>query len=546
MRHSRTALTALIMLVAACGGDTLTKTTAPEVVIERPTVNTEPPPPPLPTTTASQEKAPSIASEPETTTTHAVQCPEGTTPIEGGGCLHVPDVPDEPPQDEESAAEPEVEDPDATVEDTPVEEPDATVEETSTDATEEPVEEPVGDSDYEQIGPYPWEIPTLRTHSPDEVVWWYPDLMKDAFELIDPNSVEADTWEEFSETSDNFTPAHGHYVFYDGPQVTNMRRAWRVAAEEDFWHSVGAFYYPVRYDASFIDENTVRIVGTWPRGETREVIVGTDGKFRQMIDNEDYPPPPPLAPLPPFIEPDYPEYALALGRNCPSVETLWFEGKPVTDPCTLIALQNAVQYAMGAATVDQSEAAIRDGHGARGVVQQRKDIYNAHPFTVYWYDPANPGHAVVELRSIRWTGKFAGASRIYLEWRRYNRPREATPELQQQLREAIQGIVESGRELDEMWLGEELPEDTGGAWAPALMVRTADGTWRMSYSTWCNRIGVQSYAGVPGKPLQCPEDPNPLWADAITDMVYFFPPNKVYYWRAQTPAQLDYYGQPPS
>ena len=38
----------------------------------------------------------------------------------------------------------------------------------------------------------------------------------------------------------------------------------------------------------------------------------------------------------------------------------------VGNPCTLIALQNAVQF----------EAAIRDGHGVVAVIQQRKNIDN--------------------------------------------------------------------------------------------------------------------------------------------------------------------------
>ena len=312
--------------------------------------------------------------------------PEVSTPVEET---------EEPTEAAEAAGDEVV-----VVDETPTVEPEettdiieATEEPEETTDTTEPTEEPNEVSDYEQTGPYPWEIPTLLTHSPDEVIWWYPDLMKDAFELINPNSVGADGWDVFSETSDNFTPAHGHYVFYTGPEVANMRRAWRVAAEEDFWHSVGWLYYPVRYDVSFVDDNTVRIVGTWPLGETREARVGRDGKFRQMINNDDYPPPP-LAPLPPFTEPYYPEHALALGRNCPSVETLWIEGKQVTDPCTLIALQNAVQYAMGAATVDQTEAAIRDGHAAREAIQQRLDIYNAHRFWGYWANPDNPGHTI--------------------------------------------------------------------------------------------------------------------------------------------------------
>ena len=85
-----TTLVTMVLLAAACG-DVTTETTASEIVIERPTVNTEPPPP-IP----SQEEAEPVPSGPESATTEpdtppaaTVECPEGTIPIEGGGCLLV-------------------------------------------------------------------------------------------------------------------------------------------------------------------------------------------------------------------------------------------------------------------------------------------------------------------------------------------------------------------------------------------------------------------------------------------------------------------------
>ena len=96
-----------------------------------------------------------------------------------------------------------------------------------------------------------------------------------------------------------------------------------------------------------------------------------------------------------------------------------------------------------------------------------------------------------------------------------------------------------------MWLGDELPDDTGGWGDNALMVRTADGTWSFSLAMWCHKQETTSFPGVPGKPLKCPDDPTPVWADSIYDL-RLFAPDQVYYWQKQNEAQQQYYGRPPS
>ena len=292
MRHWKTVLAALVMLAAACGGDTATtETTASEVAIERPTVNTETPP-----TTASQEETETVVSEPEGTATQPVECPEGTVAVEGG-CLHVPDETpsgeDVTTEDADAQGECEtsggVWDADTStcaqteMEETPegesdgdevpeplgevVEEPVSTEEptETETPSTEE-VEEPVSTEEptetetpstedvptvsaYGQDGPRIAEIPTLLTHSPEEVIWWYPNLMSDGFNLIDPDSAGATSWEFYSMAHKRLTPLHDYYVFYHGDGQFALQNAWKRAASEEFWRHQW-LYYPVRYDVS--------------------------------------------------------------------------------------------------------------------------------------------------------------------------------------------------------------------------------------------------------------------------------------------------------
>ena len=160
-------------------------------------------------------------------------------------------------------------------------------------------------------------------------------------------------------------------------------------------------------------------------------------------------------------------------------------------------------------------------------------------------NPDNPGHTTVELRNIKWAGRSGGASRIHLGFRRYRRPRDVTPEFQQQLRDLISADLEAGRNVPANWLGEELPEDTIGFWDQAVMVRTADGTWRMGRGKWCFKMKGTGFRGIPGKPLKCPEDPNPAWSDDLAS-IFLWPPNVVYYWRSATPEQQQWFGRPPT
>ncbi len=557
-------LIVVAVLVAGCGGDGgVTDATPVDVPTStttedtKTTVDEKPPVEPegdVPTEESLGQKEPETANGESTESTPAtVEQPD--TEVDEPAPVRT--------EEETSTVEPsELEEAETVVsestESTPatMEEPETEVVETPEDPTEEVVEptepevveevaetEPVDEvSVYQQSGPLDSEIPTLVTHSPEEIIWWYPDLMQDGYDLVDPNSVESDSWDSHQETSGGLAPHHSHYVFYHGDRLSSLKDLWRSAAEGWFW-SYDWYYFPVRFDVSWEDRTAARVVGTYPLGETWTLRVSPGGVISKLVGER--PEGPPLAPLPPFTEPDYPEFAVTLGRNCPSAEVLWARRKSVRDPCTLVALQNAVQFALAAATVEQSEAAIRDGWALVDVIQERKDLDNANPFNAYWYDPDNPGYSTVELRNIAWAAGWAGASRIRLDFRVYARPSETTPEFQQQIRDHLQGLLDEGYEVPEEWLGEELPAENEGFWDSALMVRTADGTWRMGYAKWCVKMEGTGFPDVEGKPLDCPEDPNPVWSDDLAS-IFLFPPNTVYYWEKATPEQQQWSGRPPS
>ena len=77
---------------------------------------------------------------------------------------------------------------------------------------------------------------------------------------------------------------------------------------------------------------------------------------------EDHPLPPPIRPTTPFAEPQWPYTAKALGRDCPPVEEIWAGyGSEVTDPCTVRAIEKAVESAWTRFAATRQQA-IRDGH----------------------------------------------------------------------------------------------------------------------------------------------------------------------------------------
>ena len=327
MRHWKTALTALIMLAAACGGDTTTETTAPEVTIERPTINTEAPPPP-PTTaspeessTASEEDTETVTPEPESAATETetppaetVECPEGTVPIDEGGCLHVPD---ETPEGEDAATE------DVTTEDMDPQEEceasdgvwDADISTCTQPDTEDAPEGETLDTDDEasesldEAG----EEPDITEVPPDHVVvyegiateegclvagatwidnqcfgllyddpedagisvYWHPRLMDDAFDAVDPHTVEAAHWETFE-----IGGPWGFYnyaAFYHFDSVSDEDREAQLKALQQvsdyavrwaFMYTADWLYFPYRYDVSWDDQpDTSSWSGAYPLGE---------------------------------------------------------------------------------------------------------------------------------------------------------------------------------------------------------------------------------------------------------------------------------------
>ncbi len=370
--------------------------------------------------------------------------------------------------------------------------------------------------------------------------WWRPELQEEAFWAIDPGASGADLWYEEKYTFG--TAPHHFYRFYHmrGDEQTELWRGWQRTL--DVFLRPPVIYYPVRYDLSWHDSpDTVKVVATWPLGEQRELLV-TDGEPLAEIE---LPPGPPLPPTTPYTDPQFPETATLLGRDCPPVEQLWSLDAPVEDPCTRAAVRTAFQFAHGAATPRQIQAAVRDGHVLGETIAQLKDIANQDSFSAYWFDPANPGHYLAEVRNVRWAGMFAGAARISAEFRLYARPGLAQPEMQVLARAKIGEQVDQGSDVPEGALGEELstgpPPPDQGFWDRMMVVRTADGTWRMSYPMWCFSMERKTkYESV-----SCPDDPNPVWSDSIWDFD-LYPPNHLSFWLNATPRQRENRGVPPS
>ena len=99
---------------------------------------------------------------------------------------------------------------------------------------------------------------------------------------------------------------------------------------------------------------------------------------------------------------------------------------------------------------------------------------------------------------------------IHVEWNSRYPFREFTPEEQEGKVRHYRDIAARGFHVLSEYLGDEqLLSDLFWSWYRALLVRTADGTWRMSYRAVCHW-----YQGVNlAKRLLCPDDPNPHFPD---------------------------------
>ena len=353
MRHWKTALAALVMLAAACGGDTATETTAPDITIERPTVNTEAPPP-IPTTL--QEEPETVTSEPENTATETetppaetVECPEGTVPVEGG-CQYEPEeIPasedvatDDTGVQEECEASGGVWDADTLTcaeidmeETTEGEAPDTDVAseapEIGTDGAEDPpvrvvVYEGIASEDKCLVAGATWidnqcfGLLLEDLEAAGVFVNWHPVLMDDAYEAVDPEAVGADRSERLN-TGGPWGIYNYHFFYHyddledEQIQYQIMREAASYAVRWVFIPLTEWVWFPHRYDISWTDgPNIVAITGTYPLGDQRTLLLHTDPEQRSGRADIELP-----LPLPPPIRPTTPSWS----RSGPKPPRVW-------------------------------------------------------------------------------------------------------------------------------------------------------------------------------------------------------------------------------
>ena len=416
-------------------------------------------------------------------------------------------------------------------------------EETEADQTPLVVENPVLSTDGTPIG--------------IAAQWWSPGLGNEALQLVDPNIVGADDW-HLIETEEVWG-TYRYYRFYHGLQEDTPEE------RELLWNAIQAtqvlilrvsseIYYPYRFDLSWVEyPNLVSVLATFPRGEQVEVPLRLDGEHWTVEGDVTFPEGPPIRPTTPFTEPRFPETAQALGRDCPPVEELWERNKPVEDPCTLTAIQTALEYVHAGAT-PLRVAAIRDGH----VLAEGLALFDnvEDPFLNAFVSQDSRDLRTVVIRDAKWSGGFAQASMILAESRVVWPERELTDEEREAAIAAYQAIADSGQYIPERFLQGDFKIGGEGLWDHALIVRTADGTWRMSYRSSARYFDLTLI--TLGSPY--PDDPTPHFPDSDIFDLEIEPPNKLGYYTdprqaEPNPPRLDaglprltdeYLGVPPS
>ena len=290
------------------------------------------------------------------------------------------------------------------------------------------------------------------------------------------------------------------------------------------------FYFPIRYDASWASyPDRVRVVATYPEGETRELIVSWVGDGWVVPPFTDFP----GAELPlttPFASPRYPGTAVQLGRNCPPVEQLWEITKVVEDTCTHAAVETAFRLAWSG-TKAQRMAAVRDGH-TLGVVF---DALDNMPNPLFAYHSSEEGRARVTLvfdgiredEDMEWWGRWAGGSVIGFYYQSSYPTKVMTDAEKEALREHYEWLAVEYPEtdLDMSKFDGEVEFAAQPTVRHGLAVRAADGTWRMAYSTFCGVAGVAHYQSGGASPMTvyCPPDPTPTFNEDTLG----WPPNSI-------------------
>ena len=374
---------------------------------------------------------------------------------------------------------------------------------------------------------------------PVDVVYWRPGFDREALESVDPEGEGADFWERRERESHSVPEPYRHFVFYFYSGEGDMR-VQRGLFDGVYRHAVSAFvgeylWFPYRFDLRWGEyPDTVAVVATYPLGERVSVTVDADIATRGKVVLDDPPLPPPIRPTTPFTEPRWPNTAQRLGRDCPPVEEVWTgKGTEVTDRCTLRAITAAVDL-MWKGSTETRQRAIRDGQALADVLQEIDKIQ--HPYRRALYGPVSRSHGYTYIRNVEWAGNWAGASMIHLEWNVRYTDRAFTPEETQARIELYNTLVEQGYRVHEnyrsidKYLSEDLTlGDVWFAWEPALIVRTADGTWRMSYRSFCwwhERITLNDR-----ERLRCPADPTPHFPDSAFFDSDIYPPNHTFYYQ---------------
>lgn len=383
---------------------------------------------------------------------------------------------------------------------------------------------------------------TQATQAAGETVWWRPGLGDEAFALVDPDQVGADHALTMGE--DRKWGPYRYYLFYHGMVEGSAAEAelfWQVGETFRRVHQEATLwvYYPYRYDLAWVDyPTTMEVTATFPLGEELVVAFERQGDFwAGEWDGVEFPTGPPIRPTIPFAEPRFPDTAQALGRNCPPVEDLWEQGADVTDPCTIAAVSTAIRYAETGPTPHRM-AAIREGHTLGDVFAWQDNITD--PYFSRYYAEEGRASVLVEIETMKWAGSFPQASMIEVEHRLGWPPAEMTDELRQAAVAAYEDLVEHLRTFGDnteppLTLEEALEVIETGGVGPylrdVLVVRAADGTWRLSYRSFCT-IWISSWFWNPvmAHRVVCPPDPTPWFPDSAVFDTEIDPPNHLWYY----------------
>ena len=409
----------------------------------------------------------------------------------------------------------------------------------------------------------PKDETTTNTTQPETAAavtaeFWRPGLAEEALALVNPSSVGADDWSLVEEKqnygtrsfyrfhflstavseADGLTEQHRVELVLFGGALTSARHALEQSP---------IIYYPYRYDIRWVAyPNVATVSAAYPLGETRQIVTRRSGPSWTSDQNVDLPGGPPIRATTPFATPRWADTAGVLGRNCPAVEEIWTRGAAVSDSCTLNAIEKALDY-LWTESSDLRQRAVRDGHVLTGLFGRLDNQDNAYLAGLYG-EKARAG-VTTKVRNVRWAGNWAGASMIYLEYQNTQADRELTREEKQDAISYFTGLEEQGISVDSRFLQGQFTMGFAWDWNSTLMVRTADGTWRMSYRSFCRFHRTLNVVDQPQ--FLCPGDPTPHFPDSDFYDRDLWPPNHVHYYSAPRQANSprlnhQYVGVPPS